>query len=328
MLPVFFTIDTEVYPLLPDWKETDLRGDIARDIDGHTDCGDVGLEYQLRVLREYNIPSICFVEPLFTSAVGLDPLRRIVNLIKRYGHEVQLHLHSEWLKHVPKSIWNGDSHLYISDYPEDQQAQLVALALRNLRAAGGEDISAFRAGGYIANSATLRALEQNGIFIDSSYNFCHLHEEFRRTSSPLLQSTQIGNVTEIPVSWFSDWPGHYRHAQITACSLPEMKHALLQAARARLDSFVIVSHSFEMLMDRRTRIHRPQPDWTTIRRFHGLCEFLAANRDLFQVCTFRNLPGCISAQRPSQVILKSNVMRTARRFAEQGFRRIRNRVVR
>jgi hypothetical protein len=130
---------------------------------------------------------------------------------------------------VPKSIWNGDSHLYISDYPEDQQAQLVALALRNLRAAGGEDISAFRAGGYIANSATLRALEQNGIFIDSSYNFCHLHEEFRRTTSPLLQSTQIGNVTEIPVSWFSDWPGHYRHAQITACSLPEMRFCKLRA---------------------------------------------------------------------------------------------------
>jgi hypothetical protein len=107
MLNVFITVDTEVYPLLPNWRETGLAGDIARDFDGQTSKGDFGLRYQLQMLNEYGLKAVYFVEPLFASAVGLEPLRKVVDLISKYGHEVQLHIHPEWLEHIPKTTWGG-----------------------------------------------------------------------------------------------------------------------------------------------------------------------------------------------------------------------------
>jgi hypothetical protein len=68
------------------------------------------------------------------------------------------------------------------------------------------------------------------------------------------QAVQIGEVYEYPVSAFEDWPGHFlRPAQLTAASYGELANALSAAERSGWESFVIVSHSFELLGRMRTR---------------------------------------------------------------------------
>lgn len=329
MLNVFLTIDTEVYPLLPDWRETGLMSDMARDFQGQTFAGDFGVGYQLKVLNKYNLKAVYFVEALFASAVGLNPLRKIVDLINAQGQEVQLHLHPEWLKHIPDTTWGGRKYETIREFTEDNQARLIALGLRNLRECGASKVSAFRAGDYAANCDSLRALRRNDIIYDSSYNVCHLPVDFRIAADRmLLQPIRSEGVCEFPVSFFSDWPGHYRHAQVTACSYGELRNALVQAWKQNWFSFVIVFHSMELLMDRRRRIYRPRPDWAVIRRFLQLCEFLSEHRDKFKTSTFNELNlADIPTEEPSWGIV-SNPLRTCGRIAEQGVRILRSRFLR
>ncbi len=188
MLNVLLTFDTEAWPFTPGWRETALDRDLRRDLYGETPEGAFGLGYQLDVLGAHGLKGVFLVEALFAEAVGLDPLRRVVELIQQKGHEVQLHLHTEWLQWLDPSPLPGRTGLNMKDFSEDEQAALIALGLRNLRACGAADVCAFRAGNYGANFDTLRALARNGVRCDTSHNTCYLNAECGLdTGGPLLQ---------------------------------------------------------------------------------------------------------------------------------------------
>src|ERR1700760_1658208 len=98
-LNVFLTIDTEVWPRTPDWRKNRLGEDIQRDIYGVTRHGDFGIGYQISVMNTHGLKAVFFLESLFADAVGIDALRNVLSNIQQAGHDVQLHLHPEWLAH-------------------------------------------------------------------------------------------------------------------------------------------------------------------------------------------------------------------------------------
>jgi hypothetical protein len=319
MVKVFITVDTEVWPKAPTWRATALRDDLRRDIYGATAAGNFGVPYQLDILDEYELKGVFFVEALFADAVGIQPLRDLVQLIQGRGHEVQLHLHTEWLDWLEPSPLPGRHGQNMKDFAEDEQDMLIAHGLRKLRAAGAQNVCAFRAGNYGANFATLRALARNGITFDTSHNTCYLRAECGLDTSDLcLQPRLVDNVWEFPVSFFRDLPGHYRHAQLVACSSREMENALLDARRHNWYSFVIVSHSFEMLCRR----GEPRPDRIVVKRFEKLCKFLAKNREKFQTCGFADIdPTTIPEEFPTEPLV-SDEIHTVWRAVEQLARRV------
>jgi hypothetical protein len=323
MLNVFLTVDTEAWPLHADWRERRMADDIRRDIDGATADGDFGIGYQMKVLNEHGLKGVFFVESLFACAVGLEPLRRIVGAIQEAGHDVQLHIHTEWLRWTEDSCLPGRIGRNMKDFTEHEQTLLVARAVENLKAAGAKRVCAFRAGNYGADFDTLRALARNGISFDSSHNTCYLDSDCgMRTPGWLLQPTRINGVQEFPVAFFRDRPGHYRHAQLCACSAREMRNALLDAWRREWHSFVIVSHGFEMLRRRKQTRKPVLPDRIVIRRFESLCRFLADHRDKFRTATFAEVdPEDVAATAPAQP-LWSSTRHTAWRYVEQLARRV------
>jgi hypothetical protein len=323
MLNVFLTVDTEVWPRTPDWRETRLERELRCDIDGVTAAGDFGLPYQLRVLGAHGLKAVFFVEALFADAVGREPVEKIVALVRGAGHEVGLHLHSEWLRRLDPSPLPGRTGSNLRDFGADEQAVLVARGLETLRACGAPDVYAFRAGNYGANNDTLVALARNGVTFDTSHNTCYLGGACDvRTPGPLLQPRRIEGVWEFPVAFFRDWPGHNRHAQLCACSGPELEGALLGAWRRGWFAFVIVSHSFELVKRPKGPGGLARPDRVVIRRFERLCRFLAAHRDKFGTAGFGEIdPAQIPAEPPG-VPLRSGMHRTAWRFGEQLVRRL------
>src|SRR4051794_33132917 len=174
MLNVFLTVDTELWPYAADWRTAGLSRDFKRDIDGATADGEYGVPYQVRRLSEHGLKAVFFVEALFAGAAGLEPLRRIVDMVQEGGQEVQLHLHPEWLRWLDPSPLPGRFGDNMKDFTTDEQALLIARGLENLRAAGARDVCAFRAGNYGADLNTLHALARNGVRFDTSYNFCYL----------------------------------------------------------------------------------------------------------------------------------------------------------
>lgn len=323
---VFLTVDTEWWPRSPNWRDGGYQADVQRDFYGETPNGHYGVPYQIEVLNHYGLKGVFLIEALFPEVVGLGPLQALVDVIQRGGQDAQLHLHTEWLSWIDgsRSPLPGRTGRNLKDFTADEQTVLIERGLRNLKDAGAKNVNAFRAGNYGGNFDTLIALQRNGIACDTTHNTCYLDSACgMRTSDWLLQPRTIHGVREFPVTFFSDYPGHMRHAQLCACSFGEMKAALLNAWRRGWTSFVIVSHSFELIRNRKKPGAIPRPDPTVIRRFENLCRFLQKNSDKFQTRFFGDIDlsaipeTSATGDRP----LASRIDRTAWRLGEQLIRR-------
>jgi hypothetical protein len=323
MLNVFITIDTEAWPRDPDWRASALQRDIERDIHGATPEGHFGIGYQMDRLDAHGLKGVFFVEALCACAIGLEPLRAIVALIQARGHEVQLHLHTEWLAWMSRPLLPGRTGQNMKDFTEDEQSLLIAQGLRNLKACGATALCASRAGNYGADFNTLRALARNGVLYDTSHNTYYLHAECGlRTAQPLVQPQRIEGVHEFPIAFFRDWPGHYRHAQLCACTAGELEHALMTTWKRGWYSFVLVTHSFELIRGRKRAGRAPSADAIVIRRFERLCRFLGENRDKFRTSGFNEIDPEEIPPALAGAPLRSSVPRTMGRFLEQLARRV------
>ncbi len=328
-LQVFSTVDTEVWPYRVVRRQTALAAEMNRDFYGVTDQGRFGVPFQLEILNSLGLKAVFFVEGLFASAVGTPRLREIIHEILRSGHEVQLHLHPEWLAWTESSCLPGRAGQNLHQFTEEEQSTLIATGLRNLSMCGAKGVCAFRAGNYGADEATLRALRRNGIRYDTSYNFCYLNAQCRMLfPKPLLQPKELYGVVEVPITFFRDGPCHHRHLQLMACSYSEIRNALISAYEEGWSTCVVVSHSFELLQNRKRRGRSLAPDRIVIARFRKLCHFLNENPHRFRTTGFADVdPQELLAVREPRM-LRSNVLRTIGRMGEQGIRRLRGMVSR
>jgi|SRR5215469_1361875 len=326
MLKVLITIDTETHPIAPDWKKNGLAADMRRDVYGQIDDHAVGLEYQLDTLSKHGLKASFMVESLFAAVpeVGEESLRDIVRAITAGGHDIQLHPHPEWIQHLPDLNVPHRSHL-LSAYSLEEQATIMRYASLRLERAGAARPVAFRAGGFAAGPDTLLALDECGIRYDSSFNRWYLGGKCRLPEPKFVgHLTDYNGVQELPVAVFQDFMGHFRPAQICACTSEEMIHALVSADEAGWDFFVIVSHSFEMLARRRHPTKPPVIRWDVVERFERLCQFLGENKERFPTVRFADLDKFKTPPMPDapEVSIKGKFLNTISRVAQQAFSRI------
>ncbi len=313
MLDVFLTVDVETW--CDDWDDIDQQFPDAfrRHIYGPTARGDFGLPYQLSGLRDAGLMGVFFVEPLFATRFGSDYLQEIAGLIQEANQEIQLHLHTEWVdeSRVPLIADAARKRQHIRYFTLQEQITLIAAGAQLLNAASSTPVCAFRAGSCALNRDTLRALKANQFPIDCSYNASQFGlDSGVSPGSPALDVFECEGIVEYPVTVFQNGMTSLRHAALTACSYAEMEFLLWQALEARYQSFVILSHSFELLNPAKTR-----PDPVMVDRFRKLCGFLDRNRDSFNVRGFHGLemPAAPSTPRP----LASPIGKTAARMLEQ-----------
>ena len=294
MLDVYYTIDTEFWTTQDLKKPEDYEEDFERDIYGRTPKGDYGLAFQLDRFAELGLKANCFVETVHSLILGIEPLQRIVNIVQTHGHDVQLHCHTEWLASqfpwelppLPTPLSNKTG-LHIRHFSESNQAGIFAEGIAALQHCGVSEVCAFRAGNYGANLATLRALSFNGILYDSSYNYPYLNTACQITTpEPLLSPKKIEGVWEIPIPYFDTFRGP-RHVQVSAASNAELEAALMHAYESQWKTFVIVSHSFELI--HRNKGNAAQYNAIQVNRFEKLCQFLKTHPDKFRMRTFSEL---------------------------------------
>ena len=292
-LNVLFTVDTEFYPIKKHWRTGNIAADIRRDIYGDTQRGSFGITYQLEMFARYGIKAVFFLEGLHASCgrVGMSHLNELVQLIYSYGQEIQLHVHPEWVPFLSGTPVEDRGYL-LTYYSEDEQYRLIEIAANNLVKAGAKPAIAFRGGDYGANQNTLRALTRAGFRYDSSYNFPYLKTTCAIDCEPLWQAARIEpGIWEVPISCFEDRRGHFRHCQVCACSAPEIINSIRQAVQRSWQTYVIVSHSFEMLGNRKPE-RTGRPRWQVIKRFESECEWLASNRSVAITSHFSDLDLC------------------------------------
>ncbi|MFT6734143.1 MAG: hypothetical protein ACJAS9_002338 [Polaribacter sp.] len=319
-LNVFLTIDTELWLLYNDFEK-----DFDSAIYGKTPQGDFGVTHQLETFAEYGLNATFFVEPLFTLQYGKKPLQQLIEKINSYDQEVGLHIHTEWFNTTGAHILdNKKLGQNIKDYSEAEQTSIIKVGLELLEEAGAKKITSFRAGNYGGDFNTLKALHNNNLLYDTSYNVPYLNNICNMDTGINLQdATKMEEVVEYPVTYFKDYGEHKRHLQLTACSLSEIKHVLTQAYQQQRHSCTIVLHSFEWIKRiRKNQFRDHTVDKVCLKRFHKLCKFLSENKDKFTTQKFENinLKGVDMDIQHNEI--KSNLCRTSARMLEQLVRRV------
>jgi hypothetical protein len=316
MLDVFLTVDVEVW--CDGWDNLDAKFPDAfkRYVYGPTARGECGLPLQLRLLQEHGLTGVFFVEPLFATRFGLEPLAEILGLVRQSANEIQLHLHTEWVDESREPLLEGitGKRQFLRYFSLQEQTVLIRAGAELIESAGGGSINAFRAGNFGFNRETLKALSINRIAFDSSYNASLFGLDSGVSPEiPLVEPMECEGVYEYPMTVFQGGTRKLRHAQITACSYREMEGLLWQALESRRKAFVILFHNFELLNSSMN-----SPDDIVVARFRKLCSFLDRHRDCFQVRGFRNLSPVQVLSQPAP--LTSPLWKTGLRMLEQGLR--------
>jgi Polysaccharide deacetylase len=311
---LYFTIDTEYSAGFATKHGSGLRAEnFARSIVCATSEGAAGVPYQMDIFERAGIKAVFFVDPMPALVWGVEAITDIVGPIVERGHDIQLHLHSEWLKIAGTNALLGDrTGLNIKDFSFDEQCRLLDYARTTLIAAGAPRPVAFRAGNYGANDDTLRALAELGMQYDSSHcpgiasSACDIS-----LGSDDCQPVEHCGLIEVPISAIAGPRGTKRHFQVTALTDIEMGAALRFSARNGVSSMTLVSHSFELLSRDRSRINA-----LIKRRFERLCTTIASLPDIACATYSADPPAAVTSDR-SAPQLPHSLLRTGYRYAEQ-----------
>jgi hypothetical protein len=235
---------------------------------------------------------------------------------------VQLQIHTEWLSEIAAKGLPQTFKQNLREFSLDQQTRVIEKGLKNLRDCGARELVAIRAGNFGGDINTLRAANANGLSFDSSYNIAYMDGACDLSAlGELLVPRRVEGIVEVPVSFFSDYPNHFRPAQLCACSITELKNALLWASHDKWPSFVIVMHTFELLKNYNRPGKRIAPHPLHLARFEALCSFLAKNKDKFRTMHFRDYIPSLDAANGPRRYLRSHWGRTLHRFGEQALGR-------
>lgn len=313
MTHLYITIDTEYESGFTARNGPDSRRDnFARSIECVTREGSVGVGYQLDMLDRHGLRGVFFVDPMPALIWGVAAIEDVVGPIVEHGHDVQLHLHTEWLAFANgANPLPGRSGANLKDFTFEEQCILIDYAARTLGAAGAPRPVAFRAGNYGANDDTLRALAALGIPYDTSHSPGYSDSACAiGLGSEDRHPVHHCGTTEVPIGCVGDL-FDFRHAQLTALSSRELLAAIEHARDNEVRSFTLVSHSFELLSRDRTRINR-----ILKRRFARLCEGIAGMSGVSTATYALDPPNAIPSSRACPT-LPASFRRTALRMAEQ-----------
>lgn len=314
MTSVYITIDTEysagIYSKLgPSCRQENFERSIRCD----TPDGAVGIDYQMDVFDRHGLKAVFFVDPMPALVWGVEAISDIVGPIVERGHDVQLHLHSEWLEFAGKNNPLGNRiGKNIKDFSREDQSMLIDYAMTTLMAAGAPRPTAFRAGNYGANDDTLHALREAGIRYDSSHCPGIAESDCAISLTPDDRSPiEHCGIIEIPISSIAAAGGAMRHAQITALSAAEITAAVKFSNQNSGAPFTLVSHSFELLSRDRARTN-----WIVKRRFEILCANLA-RLQCISTATYKDQPPALENAPHPLPVLPHSFIRTGWRLGEQ-----------
>ncbi len=188
-------------------------------------------ETLMEIARRYEVPFVCFVDAGYLMALerqkkdyaflqrDYEQVSIQLKTLVSEGHGIELHIHPHWEdSFFDGSTWKMDTSRYkLSDFSEAEVLEIVARYSQALERACGKSQTTYRAGGWSAQpfGPIKKALQQNGIFIDSSvYPQGYYHSDNQvfdfRNVPPFKTSYQFeedltveepgGSFTEIPIS--------------------------------------------------------------------------------------------------------------------------------
>jgi len=187
-------------------------------------------EELLRMSRKHHAPMTFFVDCGYLMRLNeqkekfaavrkeYDAIARQMENIVKSGSEVQLHIHPHW----EDSFYDGNewkmnvSRYKLADFSKSEAAEIIRSYKHILEEISGQQVNAYRAGGWCMQPFThiAEALRDNGIIVESSvfkggyfqtdlysYDFrnCPKGTRWRFDDDPCIESKN-GHFIELPIS--------------------------------------------------------------------------------------------------------------------------------
>ena len=254
-----------------------------------------GLGFILDTLEAHGLQGTFFVEAFNTCYFGEEPMGAIARAIAGRGHDVQLHTHPCWLffRHEDWQARLADS------APDDSMAgrdreeiiDMLRLALDVFHAWRLPSPTALRTGNLHVDLRVYEAMSLTPLKLASNIGLAIFRPS--ETSLQLFSGCHsLHGILELPVTTYTDisLPGyrHYKNLTITGSSSKETRWLLNQAQRRGCGPIVILTHPSEFVHHEDPQYRKLTPHRVNQERLRALCAFLDANRDRFEVTTFRS----------------------------------------
>lgn len=322
---VIISVDTE-HSIGGAFKNPELKpvGNEKR-IFGQVGDEHFGIPLIMDIADRYGLKVVFFVEVLNKYFFGEEETRIVCEYIQERGHEVQLHLHPNYLnfKHKIHNNLAYKDNLFTYDF--DQQFELLNLGRQLLEKYGVKNVTAFRAGNYGINRIALEALKRAGFKFDSSYNLTFLKRIHGFKDLVINDATRIDGIWELPITNFiQTFPARqFKPLDLNGINSDEMIRTLKWAGDSGKKKFVtIILHSFSFLEPLDVQYSKVKVRHYVINRFKALCRFLGENKERFSVTGFNDINLENSCQsRGGDHFLTMPKMISIKRLAEQAVHR-------
>ena len=265
---------------------------------GRFDGAEFGIAKMMSIAEKHDAKLTCFLDYAEEYLYG-DKLLAVGREIHARGHDLQMHMHPDFL---PKELFEQRRLRYFTDmfYAEEEHARFfIETATGSHGKVIGALPRAFRGGGYRYGEAILRALKENGLSIDSSYNPSRANQPFNVGEKK--QFTWKNGIVELPISCVFDFKGTGRLVDYNFCASTLMKGTADECVQKHIDYIaqfykrfgdyaiaVMVLHSWSFLNCDQAG-HYSSPNYDAVSKFDILMAALAKQVSLVTTADVANL---------------------------------------
>lgn len=194
------TVDVEAQP------RRAPEAPLERLIWGRLPGGQAGISEMMEIAERYGAALTMFLDYAEEDLYG-EELLDVGREIHRRGHDLELHLHPQFLSADrspalnPRAAWN------LARVDGDAAGVLAEFACDAQRRAIGVSPVAFRGGGYRYGAPLLREFAARGVMVDSSYNPAKRDRPAPGNSRARAQFKWVDGPFEIPISTVESFEG-------------------------------------------------------------------------------------------------------------------------
>jgi hypothetical protein len=260
---LLFTVDTEVDLRL--MRQPSRKHALDQLVFGRVGGKEIGISYLMTLLEREGFRGTFFIDILLERQIGEGSLEPVVESILSRGHDIQLHLHTA--PHLRFSEREEERALASSmvDKDPDRFRRAMELAMDLFERRVGHAPVAYRSGAYRITDEFLAIIPEFGIKVDSSlypYKNCGVSPWMWTRTQPF----RIGELLEVPVTWFGWYDGHrLRDQQLAAALWGRVQQGVLAATAASAGSpprtIVYLAHSYSLMYSDRTRDDAVREAW-------------------------------------------------------------------
>jgi len=252
-----------------------------------------GLPLMLDILARSGVKATFFVETAQALFFGPDEMGRHVATLLEQGHDLQLHLHPQWLfcerVKAGERLEPGGMTDSMASLDVDRAAELIEHGIGLFREWGAPRPVALRTGNLQVSPAVYRLMSDAGLVLASNVGLgVEIPED------PALRHYngrhRIFDVVEVPVFSYPAF-GHGRFERtrsltITGVSAAESRSILRSARRSGVGEVVLLTHAHEMVKRDSAHYRDVRRNAVNRRRLERLCAWVADQPDAFRFTTF------------------------------------------